>query len=452
MWAGLFGQFNFQDIDSALNSPGASLESVLELKQIQPAFKRQYGALISYLTANLLSLTKIALGISDAESQEVVANALFCLTNPAPVFSSQLSTNRKFVAELNTFITTTEEPTSYNLIAFTRIMEFLVLNSNGFVFVNFPDKVLLMKRFIKFINNSAMFGFLTDIFSNASHQVVQFLESVDATKLLFEELGGADDHKILTLIGHILESRCNSTILFSPILSRETVDRMEKFIESGVEAILAADILFRIVKFNPDYTMEDEHSEILDYIRGKVDTICALIMKDESYTRAKNHLMMVIVHCFMDSQATVPDSIIGLAKFTFDLVFKHETSTILHNDFLALFQTMWQKLDLLNACGIMERVPDAFRTREENTTAGYWGLLYTLAELVHNKSSIETTEKWNQFIEEVWTPMDTLIHSSYGGTIAKNEQAVIEVFDASSDSDYEEEYVSEYEEEYEEDA
>ena len=430
MWA--FGPCMFPDLDTILDEAEPRMATVLGYCKIRAAFKSEYCKLIDFLKEHLKDLTEVALGLTD-DTAEVVAAAFFCLTTPTTSFTTNtLTNNRAYVELLLNFLGAVETPTDYNLLAFAALFSFLVDRSTGFVFLNVTDKPKLFRFLLEHIENTSILDCVIGIVTNKGQPILQFLETARAIPQVMEMLDEPDSGhrhtRLLLTLKIIFERIFQAQRTPQTVKEQENREKLYKLMmeseEPWVRRYAAETLLAPIkVKIDNNSCPDDALIEYSDWLATKEPALVEAICKGDSYDIVKSTMVMMIVDLNLDGQ-TVVESVVGLCKYLFDLMFKLDACTILHNDFLAVFQTSWQHVELVESCNLLKRIPEAFAFYRKNH-AVYWNILYSIAELIvpaAQAGRIKVTPEWTQFVEETYNPMYELIRKTeYGGPLPSEE-------------------------------
>jgi hypothetical protein len=439
---------DFSEIANVLNTKPVALESVLCCDGVRAAFKGQYSPLVSLFTTEVVPLARIALGLSPDSPPAAIASAFYCLTNFVPIFSNQLGTNRQFVTVLLSVFQLPGSISDYNLLAFSRIFQFLVQASQGFVFMSIPDKVGLMTNLIKYLGNLPVFELITELTSKNSQPVRQFLEAVDISNRLLQSL--SDDElsncQLLKLLTSLVSSTLLSEILVRPLLDLDHIGKLFDYALNSKDNILSAQasrLLIDICIRDLSGKLKGSQTSVVQFLVGKIPQMCERILIGK-YTQSNSQLLALVVRlCELTLDAGIPTCVRGLVKSMFNLMFVNIGHTILHNDFIALIKFVGLTAELIEECGFTERIPAAFGDWKENL-AVYWGTLWVLAKLIKGSQvPMPKTGPWKDFVGGFYLEIEGVLKGEYGGPLPPGTEAEVE----SSDSD---EYEYQYEEDVEE--
>ena len=416
------------ELDTILDKPDITVRSVLEFPMIRVAFMTEHGKLVDFLKANLSDLTLTALGATDCESREIVSTAYYCLTTQTPRFTSFLTTDRSYVAGLVDFLSRTETPTKYNLIAISGLLRSIVDKSNGFVFINVPDKPKLFQDLLRHISEPSVLNCIVEIAENKGQPVIQFFEAAAATTQLLDRIKSATDADQKTKLLFLLKTVCQACLmsqrLIEPILDLQNCEFIYQLMmedENTWARQYAAALLVVLIKakVEDETRCEDLIIAFAGWLETKTRALVERICTGDEYDPTKSSMVAMIVQLNMDERP-VPECVGNLCKYLLDMTFKFEGNTILHNDFLAIFQTSWREIELIKRCNLLHRIPEAFAFYRSNH-AVYWNILYSVTELIAPEVRAGKMGNvplgWIKFVEETWKPMDKVISGKYGGDL-----------------------------------
>jgi hypothetical protein len=412
---------DFSELGSLLATCDLSLEVALSSPQIRIAFKRQFSRLIGFLNSNLRELTRIAIGRASTTSREVVAAAFYCLTNLAPLFSNPLATNRIFLADLFTALPDTEPASEYNLLAFSRIFHFIVQLSNGFVFLNIPDKAQFINHLIALLDHSSIFELISNLTTNISQPVMTFLESVSASTVFMNSL--SDDillnSRILQLLSYLFTTNLPSETLLKPLAEENMLERLFGFVlGSPVDAIsaLSAQLLSAICDL--DFNCSRSAAR---WLVQRVPSFCDYVVRSRLYTPSTSCCVRLMLRLFRDMGKRIPECVLNMAKFMFDSLFVHSGHTFLQHDFLAVVAAVGINRELVGRCGMAHRIANAFR-QYHKTGATYWACLHSLTRsILRAKCVVDGSDGWKTYIHGEYLKMERLMTADYGGKTAEEE-------------------------------
>jgi hypothetical protein len=384
------------------------------------AFKRQHPALMANLKSNVIELAQIALGVSPVTSSSVISTAFYCLTNTAPVFTSQLPSNRQFLQTLFSQLT---QPTEYGLLAFARIFQFTVEQSNGFVFVNITDRPDLLARLIQLLTYNSIFELMTSLTSGIPRPVMHFLENGRLTTLLLNAL--ADDIivncRILQLMSFLFTKNLPSQPLMRVLAEDDNLNKLFNFAINSKNdqfSALSSKVLLNISDIDFDFS-----PVILKFLRDRMIPLCNFAFQSQQYTAAASGAVRLVIRLMKDFRGEISESAVKLATFLFDLIFLFPGNTVLHQDCLLLFASLHCKSEVVRRARMTERIPAAFMKYHE-TIAVYWACLHTMARLIlETKVSFDETDAWKTYIVNHFQRMETIMRTEYGGALGQSSDS-----------------------------
>jgi hypothetical protein len=409
------------------------------------AFKRQYPPLIQFLVSHLHDLTMIAIGKSSCTSPDVVCAAFYCLTNAAPMFTNPLPTNRRFLQDLFSALPDPSSATDYNILSFCRIFDFIVQASNGFVFLNIPDRSTLFGRLIALLDRGPVFGLLSNLTTGIAPPVMAFLESVRATTALMGALSGDFflDGGILSLLVNLVTTNLPSELLLKPLADQSTLERLSNLLMTSSDQAIAAHAA-TLLRAMSELDLQCCRAANR-WLSDRLPSFCEFVSTGAVYTRSRSTIVSLIIRLVKAMMAT-PECVLAMTERLFSAVFVSWGHTVLHQDFLALVTAVGLTGDLVARCRMGERVAEALQ-RYHTDTAVYWGCLWTLVRMVR-KAQI-TVDAWADGVDARIAVADGIIAAQYGGSIKDAKTGNAGQSDSDGEYSYEEEEEYDgYEEEY----
>ena len=452
---------SFEALDKIIANKSSTIEDVLKCDQIRGAFKRQHPSLVMYLTKNLNELADISLGIKEVESPAIQSAALFCLSNDAPVFTNQITTNRAFLTKLSDFL---KKPNlKYNnLVAFYRIFKNCLEKSSGFMFINFPDKQSFIDNLVKMLDIIPIFLLVKDIATNCYPSVNQFLENCKAPIIFLNSASptlAKDSENSENQTSKIQSDRHNQVVLeilsdfvhSAPSLAKimstnDVIDKLLSFIFNGTNksSEKASILLYHIIILQDDVKSNQKlFLAASNHLIEKFPDLCSFVEKEGKYVSSKSKAMEIIIY-LISKMTTIPDSVISLCKFLSTQIFLQPVQSFLHIDFFNLFIKICDKTNILEITDfqkvILEKIADY-----RKINANYFGILFKLTGVIENSPKKLKNDDWEQFAKTTYKDWLTIANNSYGGPLP------IPRSDTSSSYEYEYEEEDEDEEEEEED-
>ncbi|KAH0788012.1 hypothetical protein GPJ56_008113 [Histomonas meleagridis] len=117
--------------------------------------------------------------------------------------------------------------------------------------------------------------------------------------------------------------------------------------------------------------------------------------------------------------------IINTVVFMIDLFFEKPFLSFLHNSTLEIINTIYQYTDLfsdvMEKSNLGERILNVMDMKNQ-IMASYWGHLHQISELIDNYESQlkpQMVPKWENYFKNVYTPLEKIIQSNYGGQTPK---------------------------------
>ncbi|KAK8882754.1 hypothetical protein M9Y10_045395 [Tritrichomonas musculus] len=446
---------SFESLDKIIANKSSTIEDVLKCDQIRGAFRRQHPALVMYLTKNLNKLADISLGIQEVESPAIQSAALFCLSNDAPVFTNQITTNKAFLTKLSDFLKN-PNPKYNNLVAFYRIFKNCLEKSSGFMFINFPDKQSFIDNLVKMLDIIPIYLLVKDIATNCYPSVNQFLENCKAPIIFLNSASPisssnsdnsndlakakpSDRHNQAVL--EILSDFVHSAPSLAKIMATdEVIDKLLSFVFNGTnKSSEKASILLHSIIILQDDVKSNQKLFLAasNHLAEKLSDLCSFVEKEGKYISSRSKAMEVITY-LLSKMPTIPDSAINLCKFLSAQIYLQPVQSFLHINFYNLFTKICDKTNIIEITEIqkviLEKIADYHKIN-----ANYFGILFKLAGVIENSPKKIKDDKWDQFIKTTYKEWTTIVNASYGGPLP------IQKTDSSSSYEYE------YEEEDEED-
>lgn len=464
----VISMFNYEqiskDMSSLLFNPQTTFEEVVGNANVQLAFRKQHMQLIQFLIQKIEKIVNTAVGIEKSDIKNGQEICFFFLTTPSPTFTSLLTTNRTFLNCLNNAINIAETIGTGAVTIICSILDFHIQSSNGFIFIHFPEKELLFAKLVKFIKNSSAFSLLHTMTYNSNQVLLDYLQSTNASKVLFNQLGDDDftNASILKILLNMASTRVPGSAL---VFSITTLDNIKKFLEIAIDrkfpktSLAALNLLFKLSRYFNDYSSDDSEVDIVDYLQKQIPLLCKFVEESEDFTPSKQICVVLMIRLIMSSRE-VDDCILHLFGYLFDQFFLLKKNSFLHCTFLLLFKSILDRCpQIIVDYKMRERIIEA--SQEKNAIlASYWGHVHQIVGIIlGRKNEIPNNDQWNEYVEKYYNPAMTIINSNYGGAVPhpQNDKSMEKMYgknmpssieDDSSDEEYE--YYEEEEEEEEE--
>jgi hypothetical protein len=158
------------------------------------------------------------------------------------------------------------------------------------------------------------------------------------------------------------------------------------------------------------------YTAVFRFLLSKLPELCEFIRSAAEFLDDRDGALALVVEL---SQQPVPETVFQLGLRVVDMLFERTTNSFLHKRLQNLFSKISQNPAQLRAfCAesrICRRIVDVFKTRED-APAAYWGVLYTIADVIAEKAEFDQDdEEWESFIETTVKEMKTLITEPFGG-------------------------------------
>ena len=418
----------FQNIADIINSPDCSLAKLAKQPNVKNAFKRQFKNLLDYLLINLQEVIDIALGDKKAENDAVTALCMYFLTNQSPSFTAQFTNNPLFLIRLSKYLSN-ENLTERGLISFARIFEFLVKVSNGFVLKTFPDRKTLIPKLLSHISNFSIYSLLCEITDHGHKVTTEYLESTNASQIIFEALG--DDTflngRILTLLTNIISCGLPGTPLVTYLVEDKQLNTIFSFALNDNQKVSSQSfkLLLEVSNLCDDDLddTEDEDSDtnrIFKYIVSKIPLICDFINSPKPFCSAKTAANDLLVSVISTCEK-VPDNVYKLLDSLYPKVFEQPTRSSLHCLYLKLLSSLLDRdEDYFVKHDLRPQIVSAFKNKNK-VLASYWGHLHKITtKIIESKTQFpKECPGWDDYLNTTYQQMTKLIAQNYGGTVPK---------------------------------
>ena len=430
---------SFEGLEKLLKNKETQLTDVLKDEGLKGAFKRQLPTLLLYLSSHLIEVTDIALGNMPEMGRELQGAAMFCLSNDAPVFTNQISTNKTFLSKLSNFLKQ-ENIENDNLVVFYRIFKNCLEKSSGFMFINFPDKKEFVDSLVRLFDVLPIYLLVKDIATNCYPTVIQFLETSKSLLTFLDTLNDNDRHNARIL--EILTDFSKTTPSLSKILTtNDVLDKLLNVVYNGGNKSSAnASILIKSLIDLDGKTEVKPFQEAGNYILSKVDDLSSFIQKEGPYSSSKSQAFRTLSY-LIPKMVPIPDHIVTLAKYLFDLIFSNPSNSFLHNDFVDIYTKIKDKTNIDSLLNLQEVIPNKFNTDYHEIICNYWGQLFKITELIDKSPNKADTPEWKEFMEKFYSYYLDKTTSIYGGLLPIQDES-----DTTSSYEDDDEYEYEYEE------
>ncbi|OHT07801.1 hypothetical protein TRFO_23831 [Tritrichomonas foetus] len=418
----------FQNIADIIASKDCSLTLLARAPNVKAAFKRQNKNLLEYLIAHLQEVIDIALGDKKADNDAVAALCMFFLTNQSPSFTAQFSNNPLFLMRLSKYITD-DSLTERGLISFARILEFLVKVSNGFVLKMFPNRDKLIPMLLRHIKNFSIYSLLCEITDHGHKVTLEYLESINASKLIFEALGNDTflNGRILTLLTNIISSGLPGSPLVTFLVDEKQLNKIFTFAMSDNQRVSSQSfkLLLEITGLC-DEDLEDSDDEdsdahrIFTYIVSKMPEICDFIGSPKPFCAAKSVANDLLVSVISTCEK-IPEKVYKLLDSLFPRFFEQPTRSSLHCLYVKLLNAVVDRDDdYFVKYDLRPQIVSAFE-KKDKILAAYWGHLHKITQrIIDSKCHFKKDcPGWNDYLNGRFQTMKKVMSAGYGGPVPK---------------------------------
>lgn len=426
-----FRRDTFQNIIELLNKPDCTLEQLAKCPNIRAAFKRQLKNLLDYLIQHTQEIIDIVLG--DKKETELVSSlCMYFMTNQSPTFTAQFSNNPLFLIRLSNCLND-EKTNSKSLISFSRILEFLVKVSNGFVLKMYPDKFNLIPKLLAHINDFSVYSLLCEITDHGHKVTLEYLESINASKMIFESLGTDTflNGRVLTLLTNIISSGLPGSPLVTYLVDEDRLNKIFDLALSENQQVSKQSfkLLLEIYGLCDDDLDDDEDDEsdsyrISHFIMSKMPVMCDFIGSDKPFCAGKSVCNDLLVNIIATCEK-VPDKVYNLLDQLFPKIFDQPTRSSLHCLYLKLFNAVIDRdEDFLMQFDIRQPIVDHFQ-KKDDSLAAYWGHLYTMTSRILESKIHYPNEcpGWNDYLSHTYLQMKKIMSNSYGGPLPRDNDS-----------------------------
>ncbi|KAK8896079.1 hypothetical protein M9Y10_013969 [Tritrichomonas musculus] len=424
-----FRRDTFQNIIELVASPDCSLEQLAKCPNVRAAFKRQLKNLIDYLVPNIQEIIDIVLG-DKKESELVSSMCMYFMTNQSPSFTAQFSNNPLFLMRLSNCLTKENNANSKSLISFSRILEFLVKVSNGFVLKMYPDKFNLLPRLLTHINDFSVYSLLCEITDHGHKVTLEYLESINASKMIFESLGENTflNGRILTLLTNIISSGIPGSPLVTYLVDEEHLNKIFELALSENQQVSSQSFKLLLEIYGLcDEELDDEDDDETDayristFIMSKIPDMCDFIGSNKPYCAGKTVCNELLVSAIATCEK-IPSKVYSLLKSLFPKMFGQPTTSSLHCLFLKLFNAVADRdEDFLSKFDVRHQIVSQFQ-KKDLTLAAYWGHLYSITSRILESKVHYPNEcpGWNDFLINTYLKMKKIMIKQYGGPLPRD--------------------------------
>jgi hypothetical protein len=416
-----------------LEDGACPLLAVVQEAGVKLALEREVPRLLDFVVARAGELADIALGAVAAGHATAQAACLGLLVAQVPALTARLLASPALLSRLAAFAAADRDLAPADAAAFSRVMHFLIQESNGAVLRDFPEAGLLFARLLRHASSPAVFHLMRVIVNTDREAIICFLEDSDATGVLLQALRDDDrmNVRILKLMAELLGSIDADSVLLSPFETREPVlEILALALASPDPQVSAAaySVLCELSGLFENYEAVDGNEDVvLESVCGlllsKISDICAFVLSSERFLEPRARAVDLVCALIV-WPVPVPDPIVALAVGLTDKVFRWPVNSALHVRFFTLLARIARVPEQLSTffreSGIRTRIITVFRRRSE-IQASYWGMLASIATM-----ETETTHpnlEWKRFLEKTIDPIRDTISIPYGGLLPSREGA-----------------------------
>lgn len=423
-------QINKNDITTTLSHPS-----------FRDMFLSGHRPFLTFLSHQIVPITNLAFGVSTPEieaTEELTKVALFCLTTPSPVFSSQLASSRGFLRTLNDFISA-DSVTRDVATRFCMIFEFLVEASNGFVLVHFPQRLKLIEKLarnLKFMAVQELFLFLT-LFGERA--LFNFLQESDAAAVLLSHLGQSEvvDCRIFICLSQMLSGASRDSKLTEKFRERETIDKLLQYCLHSKENLSVA--AFRLVTSFCNHLYDNGgDTTLVTQLTEHVSDLCEFIKSGNHFTKSRSLAVIVLTRVMIFTCGDLPSEVINLLQWMFQRFTEEKHQTFFHSAFYELFKvSMVKNVSIVQKLHVKETIMELYSKREEDI-ANYWGFLHRITALVVRWRGLDdyVVPGWNEFVKRQFSRDEHLYLCPYGGAVPEGGANLISLEDTIGGSSF----------------
>ncbi|OHT06923.1 hypothetical protein TRFO_24971 [Tritrichomonas foetus] len=475
---------NFQNINELISRQDCTISLLAQSDKIRLAFRKGHSILIDFLAARISEILDIVFGKQQCDNDNVPSLCLFFLTTPCSAFTSKILDSPVFFQKMREFIysdSNKEEIPVNGLIAFSRIMEFYIQNSNGFILKTFSlhekysesedtsnitennnqkndeknenqdDLISCSKHFfsriLSLISNSGVYSLLYYISDHGHQATIDYLEQIDASRLIFERIPENDDiviSRCLVLLTNLVSSGLPTSPLTRCLVDQDILEKILQIAITSKSQIVSSQAFSLLLETcglfdeeendeidgsDDSYESNEDSHLVDDFLFEKIPTICDYIKNELPFCSAKAVATDLLVGLLLKVDE-VPELIMSLASYLFHQMFETPTRSTLHCSVLALFEAILDKtIAIYDVCDIRPAIVDAFKRRDQ-IQASYWGHLHMIASRYLNSGMKlgNECEGWDEYVENEYQRIQDKIDADYGGPLPHES-------DTESDSD-----------------
>lgn len=425
-WRELSGLF--QRLDNEFKTD-INLSDALSMPQLLQALNEQSPRVVKYIIKHIKEIIEIAIGKTAPTDPNDEKQCINILTK-SPVIKDYFNkTPELFNYLINSF--STDE---YNYLPLLNLLQGVIEKSTGSCLSLIRDSSTFFQMLLNLLPISYINSFLLDLFSHPYKNIVKWTVEIEADKHLYPFLFEEEPKMVCAL--SILNKLVNIFPSKSEPMKRITSKTvLSQIFSAGIDAPTneAAYAAFRlIVTVCNQCDIEEELSEVIEFLDSKTDQITRYIVNGREFTKDKSALCELLNAVITVNPAVIPQ-ILEMVNYLFDTFFKVRTNSFLHLTFFSIFETI-SKSDqesfsqFVSSQKVVDRLLEMEEKRETDLMAAFWGFL-TKMEIIL-RETVKDDERFDNFVSEKLVPRQSIIESNYGGEVPK-----VKVI--SSDSDQE---------------
>lgn len=427
-----FGNDYFQELNNILQDSNPSVSDILMVENFRGAFRKGIPELHHFIFYHISEFVDYAFKLPEKESSSVIqSNALFILTTQNLPFTVQLTTNRTFLLKLMSYLKDPQTSQDYTLTTLCAIFEFIISSTNGLIFIHLPEKDQFISRLVQYISNNAVYNFLQFLATSQNQVVNDYLTNSQASLVIFSSVNLTANtpesieinNRLFQLLVNITQNLRTNSIsneLVTQSASEKILSYSFKFHSThGFHFLYYAWILFRSKNIS---------IALPNIIKNHLSHFSTFFQHHESEFNSCQNAALLLLTQFIKIKKFLNDQVIQIANDLFNVYFENPFNSFFHLLFYNLIKVMIRlNPQIIGAIPLREKIGESFSNRN-SITASYWGNLHSLSTLIikytNNNNSkppksniIPPLEEFEEYIEKVYKPMETIMSNSYGGNI-----------------------------------